>query len=290
MKNFLMVTLSLILFTPRCLFGQPEDPSLLGNAPISFYGKVIDQESRPLSDVTVKVSVVVNFLATPTRSDQRLDFVIVKTDAQGKFSVQNVSGSAIQIEEIKKDGYKLSPKVGKPSFSYYPAKVQHDPENPNIFKMWKLMGGEVLIQPPVWNGNVSCDGTTNRFDLRTGSRSASGDLRIICKRTPLQVLPRLGRKFDYSFEISVLGGGIQTTEDEITYLAPGNGYLPVFSVSQTANDPKWYGRVKREFYFKTPEGHYGTLSVDWYATQQNPTHLDWNCAINPSGSRNLEPQ
>jgi len=28
--------------------------------------------------------------------------------------------------------------------------------------------------------------------------------------------------------------------------------------------------------------------VDWYAAQNAPNHFEWDCSINPSGSRNLE--
>ena len=94
--------------------------------------------------------------------------------------------------------------------------------------------------------------------------------------------------FDYSFEIAVLGGGIQQARDEFTYWSPETGYQPTVTISQRAGDTNWYGRVTEEFYIKTADGQYGRLSVDWYASQQSPTHLDWNCSINPSKSRNLE--
>jgi hypothetical protein len=93
---------------------------------------------------------------------------------------------------------------------------------------------------------------------------------------------------DPFYIIKVLGGGILGTDDEFTYWAPESGYESSLTISQKAGDPNWHSRVNHEFYIKTSEGHYGRLTVDWYGSQQNPTHLDWNCSINPSGSRNLE--
>jgi hypothetical protein len=154
--------------------------------------------------------------------------------------------------------------------------------------MWKKTGPERLIQPRTWNGNVSCDGRTNRFDLFSGRPNAEGNLEILCVRDPLESPPPGNGPFDYKFEVSVVGGVIQPTSDEFTYLAPEGGYAPIFTESKKAGDPGWRGRLTQEFYIRTDEGHYGRLSVDWYSWQNSPTHLDWNCSINPSGSRNLE--
>jgi hypothetical protein len=72
------------------------------------------------------------------------------------------------------------------------------------------------------------------------------------------------------------------------YVAPESRYSPTLNIGQKADATNWVGKVKQEFYIKTAEGHYGRLSVDWYTPQTTPTHFEWDCSINPSGSRNLE--
>ncbi len=267
---------------------QTDESRKAGNVPIHFFGKVVDQDGLPIKDAKVTLEETVGHLKSPTSGYQTYDKIVLQTGENGMFVLNDTQGTLLEITSIQKADYELSKKADR-FFAYNQgtAIFHPDPGNPVVFTMWKRRGNEPLIQSG-WDHNVECDGTTNLFALSTGQANARGDLRIVCLRSPLKRIPREGKKFDYTFEISVLGGGIQPTRDEFTYLAPENGYQPSITISQQADDPDWHGRVKQEFYLKTAEGHYGRIGVDWYASQQNPTHLDWNCSINPSGSRNLE--
>jgi hypothetical protein len=287
MNSALIAAFFLISVVPTDLTAQNEDPHLLGNAPITFYGKVVDENNQPVAGVQVRAEILVGYMVSPTQGGQRLDQISLTTDPDGKFTVDNVKGTSIRFNVIQKDGYQLSPRVGKPTYLYYPVKVHPNFEKPEIFRMWKMRGKEPLIQTG-WDHKLSCDGTINRFDLLHGSQNAHGNLEIVCTRVPLNIVPRENRRFDYSIKITIVGGGIQPTDDEFTYLAPENGYRPDLTIAQKADNPKWQGGMKQEFYIKTKNGDYGRLFVDWYAWQTSPTHLDWNCSINPSGSRNLE--
>ena len=61
-------------------------------------------------------------------------------------------------------------------------------------------------------------------------------------------------------------------------------------VGQIADDPKWDRNtpIPKEYYIKTPDGHFGNLRVEWDVAGQSPTILRWECWLNLSGSRNLE--
>jgi hypothetical protein len=282
-----IVLVSVGFFWSAIVSAQTEDPHKTGNVPIVFYGKVVDQSNHPVANVEVGLGILVGYLNSKQEFKQKVENTSLVTDGEGKFVLDNKNGSSIQFNSIVKDGYRLSLKQAKATYLYNPSVFHPDLNNPVIFKMWKKQGDEPLVGS-VWHGQVACDGTVNRFDLLHGSKSAEGSLEIICNRTPLQI-QRPGRHpFDYRFQISAIGGGIQRAEDEFTYLAPETGYEPILTIAQTANDSNWHGRVKQEFYIKTKEGHFGRLSVDWYASQTSPTHFEWDCSINPSGSRNLE--
>jgi len=211
----------------------------------------------------------------------------LESDKSGNFSVTNIFGNSIEFASMEKEGYKLSPKQVKSSYLYYPTVVRIEPDKPEIFHMWKKAGEESLISS-AWHGKLICDGTLRTYDLLSGKPTKEGILQITCTRKPLDLVPREHKPYDYELKISVIGGGIQKTDDEFTYLAPEGGYLQSLTLGAKAGDPKWIGNVKQEFYIKTSEGHYGRLSVDWYAEFTSPTHLEWDCTINPSGSRNLE--
>jgi hypothetical protein len=266
---------------------QVEDPHITGNVPITFYGRVIDQNNQPVPGVKIWLQFRVGYFTSPTTGKERWIPVSLTTDPNGNFVLDGVKGGFVQFSSIEKEGYKLLPAQVKAGFMYYPRQFQADPNNPIIFKMWKTRGAEPLIGSS-WHGNVHCDGTLLTFDLHSGKLTKDGGLQITCTRVPLDIVPRDHRPYDYELKIAVAGGGIQTTEDEFTYFAPESGYLPAITLGAKSGDPKWTGNVRQEFYIKTADGHYGRLSVEWYAELSFPTHFEWDCSINPSGSRNLE--
>jgi hypothetical protein len=285
MKRLAFASIAFVFAFP--LIAQTIDPRTTGNVPITFYGKVIDQSNQPVVGAKVDGYVVTGYLKTPREIGQKVDFISLVSDSEGKFALESTNGMSIQISSIDKEGFKLSPKQVKTSYLYNPSVFHPDINNPVIFKMWKKQGAEPLLES-AWHGRMACNGTTNYFDLIRGSKNAEGNLVIVCMRTPFQLPPHSNASFDYKLWITIVGGGIQPTDDEFTYLAPENGYLPSFTLEEKAADPKWTGKTKQELYIKTSEGHYGRLTVDWYNWQTSPTHFEWNSSINPSGSRNLE--
>jgi hypothetical protein len=289
MKQFFVPLLLLCGLWPFSSTAQigVADP-VTGNATINFYGRVVDQDGKPLAGAHVGVSVSVGYLPSPGALGMKDEKSTQLTDANGNFILTDANGHSLKIESIDVHGYKLSEKV-KRSYAYsWSGDIFHpDPTNPVVFKMWKMQGPESLVGS-VWHGNVSCDGSLTTFDLLRGKRVKDGNLQISCVRTPLISPPPGNGPFDYKFEIAVVGGGVQPTEDEFTYLAPEKGYAPSFIEAKKPSDPGWRGRLTQAFYFRTEDGHYGTLFVDWYTAQNSPTHLEWTCSINPSGSRNLE--
>jgi hypothetical protein len=199
-----------------------------------------------------------------------------------------VTGYGIDRLSIREDGYELSQKASRGYVFGHKVEYKPNPNDPVIFRMWKMAGKESLVGP-AWHGKVACDGTTSRFDLHSGHPSADGGLEITCTRTPLNFEMTSDRPFTYKLEISIRDGGVQPTEDEFTYKAPENGYLPSITIERKPDDPKWGGGLKQEFYIKTAKGEYGRLSVEWDAGHRPaPTPLKWESSINPSGSRNLE--
>ncbi len=286
MKNYRFTVRSFITALTVCLLpismlAQLRSPE---NVPIAFYGKIVDQSGQPVKGAKVS-ALVVN--AHFERYDTETQPVALESDQNGNFTITGYTAYGIDKISIQKDGYQLSPKAVI-NYGFGPnSNYAGSTTNPVVFRMWKQAGKERLVGSS-WHGKVACNGTTNHFDLRTGRPDAKGDLEILCSKTPLTVPPPGNAHFDYKFEVVVVGGEISPTKDEFTYLAPENAYSPSFTIAQKADDPKWQGSVKQEFYIKTSNGHHGRLSVEWYAWQTPPTILEWDCTLNPSGSRNLE--
>src|SRR5580704_15398971 len=135
MKTFFFVLLTLT-FSPSVV-AQTIDPRKTGNVPITFYGKVIDQSNQPVVGAKVDGYVVTGYLKTPREIGQKVDFVSLVSDSEGKFALENTNGMSIQISSVDKEGYKLSPKQVKTTYLYNPSEFHPDINNPVIFKMWK---------------------------------------------------------------------------------------------------------------------------------------------------------
>jgi hypothetical protein len=283
-KNALMLSLFACLF-PIALTAQLRTPE---NIPITFYGRVIDQDGRPLAGAKISLVVVISHFAE-NGTEQKP--VILEADANGDFSLTGFTAYAIDEISIQKRGYELSGRTKRDyRFGAIPDDYKPDPANPVIFKMWKHQRPEQLTHL-VWRGRVGGDGAPIRFDLSNGHPSASGDLEIICSRAPVDLPPANVKPFTYKLQITVIGGGIQANEDEFSYLAPENGYSPSVTFGQLKDAVEWNRKtpIPNEYYIKTAGGHYGRFSLTWdVAFAQSPTALNWGCFINPSGSRNLE--
>jgi hypothetical protein len=282
MKSHFIFAVALALLSSYALKAQGSD-----NVPITFYGKVLDQESNavPGAQVIIAVSIV-----NRDTWGGELKKATLETDQNGDFTVTGFVANSMDISSIKKNGFELSKKAVR-SYRYALSDHFHpERDHPVVFRMWKKKGNEPLVGS-TWRGKVACDGPTHRFDLVSGHPSTNGNLEITCSRVPVNLPPSNIKPFTYELQIAIIGGGVQATDDEFTYLAPENGYSPNLRFGQKADALKWDRKtpIPKEYYIKTADGHYGRISVNWdLAFAQSPTYLEWECSINPSGSRNLE--
>ena len=227
------------------------------NVPVGFYGKVIDQDGNPVPKAKVTFDLVISHMAQnatetiPTGTE---------TESNGDFKVVSVSAYGIDKISIIKIGYKLSSKVFRSYTFGLKPNYRPNVDNPIIFRMWKEGIKEQLIGAS-WRGKVNCDGRSNRFDLLGGHENVTGSLEIMCTRTPLNYESTERQPYSYKLQISVLGGGVQQTDDEFTYRAPDNGYQPSVIVEHKPGDPQWAAGVEQEFYIRTSDGKYGAKQL-----------------------------
>jgi hypothetical protein len=117
-------------------------------ARIDFYGKVVDEQGKPLRDVDVRVRVRKPnwaFIVDPANTLIYREYRL-RTDANGRFELRGESGSALDVIDLKLPKYRFSPRIigggnWETSFYYAGAGVgdegphKADPQNPIIFKM-----------------------------------------------------------------------------------------------------------------------------------------------------------
>jgi len=256
------------------------------NSPINFYGKVIDQYSNALAGVDVMVRVRQWYVASVAALNMEGKMIHVQKTSgpDGAFEIHGVSGDGFDIEHIQKEGYELS---GGTYPSYGPS--SGGVANPVIFKMWKKGAKEPLVSGQKVFGLIP-DGRVYTVDLLKGKKSegaeGEGDLRVAIVR-PTGAKPN--DRYELSFRIEGIGGGVLQTDDEFMYLAPESGYEPKLEVQLVASDSAWTPLVKKRLFFRSRGGSlYGRLDLEINAVYNDKSAIEINYAVNPSGSRNLQ--
>ncbi len=253
------------------------------NIPISFYGRVLDQDGHPVSGVQIKMNGEhVFYLISQGIASTNIEME-TQTDADGRFQWTSDKGDMLAVESISKDGYRLSPKA---PHSFMPSSGSL--LDPVIFKMWKMIGKEQLVSGRHVFGIDS--GKTYTLNLINGKKiegEAEGDLRVSIAR-PADAKPR--EKYQWAFSIEVLGGGFLESNDEFMYLAPESGYEPKIEMQFNPSSPAWTGVVKKQFFIRSRNGQvYGGVQIEVDSIYNVHSALQIDYAINPNGSRNLQP-
>jgi len=243
-------------------------------ASMDIYGKVVDQNSKPVAGAKVRGSVNVSG-----------DFIehYTNTDVEGRFSFLRLHGQRLYILP-QKEGFEYDSNLP----SERPKNYVPDPNKPLVFTMWKLRGAEPMVHSQL-HAYIPCDGSATLFDLMTGKKSTNGDFTVKLTRNPLNIDRR--KPFDWSVTFELTNGGFQ----EITNLAypneaPAGGYQSKMTFDFQANSTNWTSLLTPSLYFKSKDGQiYGRMAFKIMADfQPPPTLFDINIYANPGGSRNLE--
>jgi len=264
------------------------------NVPINFWGKVIDQDKRPIAGVKVSYNYSTEHgnIVGVAWGRQKIYKDETATDGAGSFAVTGLRGHDLTLESLNKEGYQYTPR-GAAVYNFYGntsgGKFTPDPNNPVLFVMVNKATAEPLVSYGGHFGKtmrVPGNGTPTRWNLWKGQSDANGELQITFTREPA-VLARVGPPVTWSAKIEVIGGGIiEAPPDEAIYRAPEEGYASAVDYPKTEQKR---GVSARSFYVKTADGRYGRLQLEIYPGDQGPTaRCLIKASMNPSGSPNLE--
>jgi len=282
MKNALMFCLYFSFILPISARAQLRTPE---NIPITFYGRVIDQDGRPLAGAKISLVVVISHFAE-NGTEQKP--VTLEADPNGDFTVTGFTAHAIDEISVQKHGYELSQKAKRGyRFGSIPDDYKPDPANPVVFKMWKHQHPEPLVVGSKFYGIIP-DGRSYTIDFlqqkKTDGINPSGDIIIRINR-PAIIPPRT--RFNWSFSIEAIDGGIIHTEDDFLYRAPESGYQTKYDFKMEATNSYRYSN--QQFYLKSRGGQaYGRFVVEVIPDYKDGGAFNVQYFINPAGSRNLE--
>lgn len=263
------------------------------NQPISFYGKVIDQHGEPIPDVKVTLGLRTFKEPAPGVMGDADVSLIRTTNAEGRFEITDAKGSVLEMRSLEKPGYEASIKsIAGRAYRYWahPSEGPYRPnaDAPEIFRMWKKQGAETLLVKSIGRA-IPYDGTPTSYDLMTGQPSPNGDVRVTLSRTPRKIT--WGQThYDWEVTIEALKGGLIVSDEEQMFLAPEDGYQPMFTLRVPADAQDWTDTKEVAAYLRLRDGKfYGRASFGFMVgSDREGTPIKIRSFVNPTGSRNLE--
>jgi hypothetical protein len=246
--------------------------------PITFYGRVLDQNGNPVSGADVDYGAIDKFDESGTDYHG-------KSDANGNFSIHGIKGAVLTVG-VRKTGYYNIHGRSDAAFAYGVGidptrKVPPTKENPALFVLQKQGPTEPLIRVDGGQIDIPSDGQPLNVDLATG-RTGTGNLRV-----QTWIENNSQRRFDWHYELSVPGGGLIERPGQFDFEAPEDGYQPALGENMFNGAANWSARPEREYFAKLPDGRFARFAIHFYAGDRN--FIVFTSYLNPEpGHRNLE--
>ncbi len=248
--------------------------------PIEFYGKVVDENSNPVAGAKIQ------FHWASMLEDDASSNSATESDSEGLFSLHGKQGGSLTVW-VSKKGY-LSLQGGQKGFSYAVDSEKHspDPQTPVMFFLRKKGEGVELITSdhgvrPNLVLRVPTNGIPIRVDFFQKQISPSGQLEISQHKPPWRDAT------EWSFRIAIPDGGLIENNDEFQFEAPEAGYQSVVELHFKKSETNWITHFAKNYYIAFGKARtYGWVNVETELSQQS---VFLKYAINPNGSRNLEP-
>ena len=242
---------------------------------IVFYGRVLDENNRPIEGA--KVTYQGNTI-DPTLTVESNFKSDVYSDAYGLFKIGEIHGRDITFE-LSHPKYYNSAK-NPTGVSYAGDRNPNVPDQPEkawAFRMYKKRAPAELINSS-GGGHGGMDGSPMSVKLgKYGQIEAEGSWS-----KPQQWD---GKPFDWEVRLSVRNGEIMECTDEVSFEAPTDGYQPNVTIAMSKGDVTWKTDIRRSFYVKL-----GNVfgRVDASISTYHDLYLNLHYTINPTGSTNLE--
>ncbi len=259
------------------------DPSNEWKAPISFFGRVVDEDNKPIAGASIAFS-------WNDTSAKGTSHHSTTSDGDGRFELTGRTGKGLSVDVTGINGYPFT-NGARNSFEFGDPWVPNhipDKNNPVVFR-WKKQG---KIEPLIaWRALLGVDnnGPERGFQFVPALITDPGDFRFSCK---VGTAEDGRRRFDWEFKMSIPGGGLLATDEEFPFLAPEDGYTESVTWTAKIEDEQWQGVKRQMFYIRYGNPvRYGRLHVTFDGSTprfytRSGVILSW--WINPTGSRVVE--
>ncbi len=249
---------------------------------MEFYGKVVDDEGKPITGAVVSFSWDEQPLGRRPKSQT------TASDADGLFTLHHARGGMLSVRVSKEGFYLVGPPVQAFRYSLDPRHFP-DPANPVIFKLRKKGIAEPLIH---LRGTIrserqyrlASNGTPIEISLYTGEQVAQGQGQFRVEYWIDRSSDAGQRHLPWRCRFTIPGGGMRLITEDFPFLAPADVYQENVEI---ASSPDVGGsRFKKSYFIHLPDGKFGRINFSLF-NGPNP-YFGIEAFINPSGSRNLE--
>jgi hypothetical protein len=249
--------------------------------PITFYGKVVDQNGDPVPDATINYNSLDKFDAPGSQYQG-------KSDVNGDFSISGIGGAVLSVG-VRKEGYYMIDGKSANSFAYGvgPDSTRRQPpteDNPATFVLHKRRMAEPLIHISSRTYRIPRDGTRVQVDLTTGRVPPQGHLRV--EAWTEDHAKDAEQHYNWRCRISVPNGGLLERKGQFDFEAPADGYKPSDEIVMPRTAEKWQPQAERGYFVKLLDGRYARVQLKMIAQGNHFFRLESH--LNPSGSNNLE--
>jgi hypothetical protein len=253
--------------------------------PITFYGRVVDQNGDPVAGATINYGALDKFDAPGSQYQG-------ESDANGNFSISGIRGAVLRVG-AQKNGYYMIDGKSASAFAYgiSPDSRRKSPpskNDPAILVLQKMGPTEPLLYLGSRQYKVLKNGQPLELDLQTGRQVEAGKGTIRFERWVNDQTKSMNRRFDWRFRITVPNGGMIERHDQFAFEAPEEGYQTVVEIDMpTSLGSEWRYTVDRSYFIRIRGGLYGRIDATIYGGHNNSLVLE--SFINPKpNSRNLE--
>lgn len=261
------------------------DPQYEWKTPIEFYGKVVDQEGKPVAGVVVSMEWTDMSPKGSSEAERT-------TDSAGLFSITGIQGKNFGVRSLVKDGYVPFRESNRTSFEYAgfwePSYHVPDKGKPVIFRLRKKGEAAALVRYGPTLFGVKPDGAPAIFDLATGRKNTGGG-NVSVRVT--KGAKSENKQFDWEVTLEAVGSGagLLESKEEFMTAAPEGGYQPGWKFSQKAGAEKYQSEMQTKFFVKTADGQFARIEVRVLPEYNDTAAVDLVSYLNPKpGDRNLE--
>jgi hypothetical protein len=256
------------------------------NAPIAFYGRVVDQDGKPLEGVAVNFQVT----AIPTipvlwGPDEKKQGSRI-TDKNGLFSVEDERGVTFGVTELKKNGYRKSGYYQKARVRYEPYGSQrHIPERNKPVEFMLIRDDfpkakEVLSCQLKFKWNV---------DMTTVDLGADiGKLEFTASRSGRNP-NNTTKKFEWEVKMRATGFTMTKLPNANERMAPTDGYGSSGQIGFSPDEITWQLQTDQSYAIRTDKGSYGLMNLSVYGDGDDGGMSGRvTVYLNKSGARNID--